>query len=519
MNKTMSSIFGNNSQPQGNKSSSQIVTFESNRIHPEPTKRNFFTVLKSLVRNPRSLPNGKKENDSSINEPCSNESSSNRGAENYFGCSDCQDKVTDLLVDSCSLGRLDKVIQKQKKSTDSTTVTHLKISKLKSIDFNYRYFDQERLYKEVAMRIHTIAGDYSRCITRISRDEYFIILKSSLSECESLSKHLITSLAWPYLIDNIKVIISTNIGYARLDSTIGNIHDLLNCTSIAVSNARQLGGNKCSRYDPIMMAEHKYKCHLNVRLEKAVRARKLDVLYQPIFLVSTGKIIGFESLCRFKDNELYDVPTEEIISLAEESDLIHQVDLFVLDKTCAQLQKWHQVGLDIYGSVNFCPRYFSSLISVKKILDISGRYEICPGRIKIELTERVFRDSDIRKVKECLSVLNDNGINIYIDDFGTGYSSLSYFLELSHLIHKVKIDKEFVADINSDKYAQSIVKTIVNMANSLGMQVITEGVETHDQLYHLEKIGCHLAQGYLIEKPMSAEQFESKYFFKSNAKP
>ncbi|MEP6705420.1 MAG: EAL domain-containing protein, partial [Acidobacteriota bacterium] len=247
---------------------------------------------------------------------------------------------------------------------------------------------------------------------------------------------------------------------------------------------------------------------LEMDLRKAIEKYEFEVEYQPIFSLQTGEVEGVEALARWNHPQLGEIDPAKFIPLAEETGLIDPLGELVLDKACTEIGRVYDlIGIDsLKLSVNLSCRQFAQPFLVNQVKNILGRTDFPPTRLKLEITETVFFEYQERAI-DMLNQLRDLGIELDIDDFGTGYSNLGYLVRLP--ISTLKIDRSFVSLINDDGANTELVRTIIAMAKNLGLKVIAEGIETDSQMHALRNLNCESGQGFLLARPMSADELLS----------
>jgi EAL domain-containing protein (putative c-di-GMP-specific phosphodiesterase class I) len=227
---------------------------------------------------------------------------------------------------------------------------------------------------------------------------------------------------------------------------------------------------------------------------------------EPKVSIATGKLVGAETLVRWLHAEHGMVPPDEFIPIAERNGLIGPIGEQTLRKACLQFVTWHNAGFDnVMVAVNMSAAQFSIgniPEMMRKVIEETG---IRPAKLEIELTETAIMD-DMRNAIEVLHELHKLGVSLSIDDFGTGYSSLSYLRQLP--VQRIKIDRSFISEVHSADAAAAIARAVVTLGQSLGLEVVAEGVENEEQLNYLREINCDEAQGYFYAKPMPAAKFE-----------
>jgi EAL domain-containing protein (putative c-di-GMP-specific phosphodiesterase class I) len=253
---------------------------------------------------------------------------------------------------------------------------------------------------------------------------------------------------------------------------------------------------------------------LQNRLHQALSLGEFSLVYQPQLDVVTGRVFGVEALLRWYSPELGHVPPSRFIPVAEDSGFIVQIGAWVLEEACRQAQAWQSAGLpELSVAVNLSTLQFrrGNLVdTVASALRASG---LAPHLLELELTESILLQ-DVEHTLATVRQLKALGVRLAIDDFGTGYSSLSYLKRFT--VDKLKIDQSFVRDIGTDPDDAAIVRAIIQMAKSLRLGIIAEGVETAEQMEYLQREGCQEIQGYLFSHPLSAENLRA--FLRSQAK-
>jgi len=278
---------------------------------------------------------------------------------------------------------------------------------------------------------------------------------------------------------------------------------LINNADLALQQAKRMGGNSMRFFSSDVKAISIEQVNLESALRKAIFRDEFVVFYQPKLCLKSNRIIGTEALVRWQHPTLGLLAPGQFIPLAEEAGLISAIGEIVLDKACRQTHAWHHLGFQVSTSVNVVAQQLQR----GNLLDIVDRVllntELDPLTLELELTESSFmEDKDV--VRNTLENLRFRGIKIALDDFGTGYSSLSYLRDFP--IDVLKIDQSFVFRIGQTEKDDAIVKAIFAMGHSLGMDIVAEGVETIENLDFLKAQGCDMVQGYLISRPIPAEQ-------------
>lgn len=267
-----------------------------------------------------------------------------------------------------------------------------------------------------------------------------------------------------------------------------------------------MGRNRFCWYQSEMEQQQLEKFNLMMRLRLAVKQQLFSVLYQPVYDIKTNTVFGAEALLRWTDSELGVIAPDVFIPLAEEIGLIQELGLFVLQQACAQAVAWQNSGYALRIAVNIsvmqCKQGDLPAL-IRQVLQETG---LAAHALELELTESVLID-DTALVKQQIQQLSALGVHFAIDDFGTGYSNLGYLSQFQ--LSSLKIDRSFVSRISHDDKDLALVKGIIQLASSLGLHTVAEGVESQQSLELLQQAGCHYAQGYLWSKAVSPKEFES----------
>ena len=256
-----------------------------------------------------------------------------------------------------------------------------------------------------------------------------------------------------------------------------------------------------------MNADALRRLRIEQALRKALDAGEIEAHYQPKGAMETGRISGFEALARWRREDGDFVPPSEFIPVAEESDLIARLGVYMLRQACAQAQRWHQAGLDPGSiSVNVSARQLADEGLVDSVASILIEAGLEPGRLELEITESALVHDEVA-AERALERFREMGVRVALDDFGTGYSSLTFLRRFA--VDVIKIDRSFVAGIGSSPDDEAIVAAIISMAKALRLEVVAEGVETEAQRAFLKRSGCHHEQGYLFSPPKEPAAIEA----------
>ena len=287
----------------------------------------------------------------------------------------------------------------------------------------------------------------------------------------------------------------------------GNVEELVKQADLAMYQAKGAGRNTLRFFEPEMEQALVERAAMEDELRRVLQHHQLVLYYQPQ-IGEDNRVLGAEALLRWQHPERGLVSPAEFIPLAEETGLILPIGRWVLETACIQLREWQHnpQTQNLMLAVNVSARQFRQPDFVEQIEEILQATGANPAHLKLELTESVVLD-DVADTIEKMKALKVLGVGFSMDDFGTGYSSLSYLRRLP--LDQLKIDRSFVRDVETNTGDAVIVQTIIGMANSLGLKVIAEGVESHGQREFLSRHGCPAFQGFLFSRPVPLAMFES----------
>jgi diguanylate cyclase (GGDEF)-like protein/PAS domain S-box-containing protein len=368
------------------------------------------------------------------------------------------------------------------------------------------------LLEQVATRLRSCTRNVDT-VARLGGDEFVVLLEDlsdnaldAAIQAEAVGEKIVAALNQPYEIAGYILHSSPSIGITVLGECVEAIEEPLKRADVAMYQAKAAGRNTLRFFDPQTQIAVAVRAELEAALREAVQARQFVLHYQAQVL-STGHVVGAEALLRWPHPQHGMVSPATFIPLAEETGVILPLGRWVLETACTQLQRWatepHLAHLTL--SVNVSAREFLDPNFVANVLHVLQSTGANPLRLKLELTESLLV-SNVEDVIAKMSALKNIGIGFSLDDFGTGYSSLSYLKRLP--LDQLKIDQGFVRDILDDPNDVAIAKMVVALADSMGLNVIAEGVETQAQRDLLAQLGCLSYQGYLFSKPLPLKDFE-----------
>jgi diguanylate cyclase (GGDEF)-like protein len=416
------------------------------------------------------------------------------------------DELTGLANRTLFSGRAAVAIAHARRTDGHGAVLFLDLDRFKNVNDSLGHAVGNLLLQAVAKRLRgaTRAED---TVARLGGDE-FVVLLPELDDPEhaaTVATKILEAFNDPFTVNGHRVFASPSIGIAMFPADGHDPDALLKNADTAMYRAKDRGRRTYCTYEPSMNDHAHERLALEARLHGAIERDELRLHYQPKIHLPTGRVTGMEALLRWEHPELGLLPPASFISLAEESGLIVPIGEWALHEACRQNREWSEAGFDpLVVAVNLSPRQFQQQGIDDVIARVLRSTGLDPSQLELEVTESLAMHEPA-DVTSTLGDLRAMGVQCSIDDFGTGYSGLSQLTQLP--IDKLKIDKSFVATIDSDREAP-IVVAVVALAHGLGLEVVAEGVETAAQLERLRELGCDEMQGYLFSRPVSAEHFE-----------
>lgn len=420
------------------------------------------------------------------------------------------DALTGLPNRAFFMNHLSEALYRRREDQDyKVSVLFIDLDRFKYVNDSLGHLVGDDLLKEIAARLIDCMRP-SDIVARLGGDEFTILMQGRYDtyEVTRIAERIQKKFAVAFNLRGHEVYSSASIGILHASEKHQVSEDIMRDADTAMYQAKRAGKARHEVFDEEMHSAAKEILRLETDLRRAVEREEIDVHYQPIYSLATGKIEGVEALARWQHPDLGEVSPGKFIPLAEEIGLIDKVCEQVLRRGCLEIGSLKD---EIYGSaplsmsVNLSCRQFAQPSLVKSIEGILDNTGFLPQDLKLEITESVFFEHADKAV-EMLNRLRGLGIEIDIDDFGTGYSNLSYLMKLP--ISKLKIDRSFVSMIDEDGGNDEIVRAIVTLARNLGLGVIAEGVENESQLKKLMLLECEGGQGFFFAEPMPYGQLK-----------
>ncbi|MEH2218826.1 MAG: EAL domain-containing protein [Nostoc sp.] len=421
------------------------------------------------------------------------------------------DILTGLPNRALFMERLERALMLAKRRADYTfAVLFLDLDRFKVVNDSLGHMIGDQLLTALASRLESClrVGD---TVARIGGDEFTILLDNlkTINDVTSVVERIHQALTSAFQLSGYEVFTTVSIGIALSKGSYNLPEELLRDADIAMYRAKALGKARHEIFDSTMYAQVTKLLELEMDLRRAVERQEFQVYYQPIVLLETCKIIGFEALVRWQHPQHGLVPPDNFIPLAEETGLIIPIGYWVLGEACRQMRAWQiQFPTDppLTISVNLSTKQFLQPDLIEQINRTIQETGLEARNLKLEITESVLMEN-IQSATLMLLQLQEMNIQLHLDDFGIGYSSLSYLHRFPS--KALKIDRSFITKIGANGENLEIVQAIVTLAQGLNIDVIAEGVETLQQLAQLRAMKCKYAQGYFFSKPVDSKSIET----------
>jgi len=431
-----------------------------------------------------------------------------RRAETILAHRTFHDPLTGLPNRSLCLDRINRAMERARRRQNYIyAVMFLDIDRFKLINDSLGHSVGDKLLRFVAEELKGFLRNLDT-LARIGGDEFVILLEEIKYPAEAIivARRIKDFFQKPVNIDGHAIYIAASIGIVLGPTDYEHSEDLLRNANLAMNAARRLGGSRFKVFKWSMLDEARNVLDAETNLRLAIDNREFVLHYQPIVALADLKLLGFEALVRWKRGDTLVAPYD-FIPLAEETGLIIPIGQIVLEEACAMMSSWLRkypsVG-PLTVSVNLSAKQFLKTGLVKMIARVLSDTELPPQSLKLEVTETAIME-DPRSAALKLGGIKSLGSTVAIDDFGTGYSSLSHLI--SFPLDTLKIDRTFVCDMDN-RLNLAVVRTVINLAHSLGHGVVAEGIETEDQFAKLKDLGCEAGQGFLFSKPLPARAAE-----------
>ena len=417
--------------------------------------------------------------------------------------------IADPLTNLPNRRKFELELQRAIDHEENVAILFIDLDRFKYVNDSLGHNTGDALIKLVADRLKKIAADHA-IVSRQGGDEFTIL--SSFKDQASISsfaQQITQGIKLPFIIQQKEILITCSIGISIFPENGHDIETLMKNADVAMYWSKDNGKDHYSFYQDHMKETSVKVMKFEWELRKAVENQEFILHYQPKIDLATDHIVGCEALIRWEHPTMGTISPAEFIPLAEETGLINQIGEWVLREACLQNKKWHDAGhKEFQVAVNISVHQLKQANIVTMIKNILTETQLDARFLELEMTESISMLNEQNEVEK-LYAIKKLGVSLAIDDFGTGYSSLKYLDKLP--VDTLKIDKTFVDEIGRSNHNKSslMLNAIISLANSLKLAVVAEGIETEQQLYYLKNNHCNLGQGYLISKPVPAQQLET----------
>jgi diguanylate cyclase (GGDEF)-like protein/PAS domain S-box-containing protein len=416
------------------------------------------------------------------------------------------DGLTGLPNRALLTDRLGRAMARGRRNPGKLAVLAIDLDRMNVVNESFGHAGGDELLMDVARKLLTCTrpGD---TIARVDGDQFVVLLEdlSSFDEARQIAERVQRELATGTTLREQDVVVTASIGSATNEHGASGAEEILRAAEAAMYRAKGLGRARHElSSDSGAPDSGRSRLALEADLRRAVEREEIQVAYQPIVSLLTGRIGGFEALARWHHPERGQISPGEFIPLAEDAGILPEIERRILSFACSTLASWQsELVLDppLSIAVNVTPSRFQDDGLVDEIQSALAEHTLVPGSLKLEITESMLLGRDAG-LHERLQRLRALGVRLVIDDFGTGYSSLSYLHELP--IDTLKIDQSFIVALRPAGGRAAVVETILALARQLGLETVAEGVENADQLACLRELGCEWAQGYFFARPLPA---------------
>jgi diguanylate cyclase (GGDEF)-like protein len=401
--------------------------------------------------------------------------------------------------------QLDQILEDAGRLQRRVAVLCVGLDDFKGINEQFSYQSGDQLLLALSDRLRSHSGRLG-ALARLGGDQ-FALVQADIEqpyEAAELAQSVLDDLELPFQLDQHEVRLRATIGITLFPEDGDSTEKLLQKAEQTMTLAKSRSRNRYQFYIASVDSEMRRRRELEKDLRDALAQNQLHLVYQPQVDYRDHRVVGVEALLRWQHPQHGFVPPDLFIPLAEQNGTIIPIGEWILDQTCRQLREWHDQGFsDLRMAINLSTVQLHHAELPRVVNNLMQVYRLPPKSLELEVTETGLME-DISTAAQHLLSLRRSGALIAIDDFGTGYSSLSYLKSLP--LDKIKIDKSFVQDLLEDEDDATIVRAIIQLGKSLGMQVIAEGVETAEQEAYIIAQGCHEGQGYLYSKPLPARE-------------
>ncbi|HHG3338170.1 putative bifunctional diguanylate cyclase/phosphodiesterase [Vibrio parahaemolyticus] len=429
-----------------------------------------------------------------------------KASENELAFQAKYDTLTELPNRSYGSERLALELIRASRTGSKVLVMFIDLDHFKQINDSMGHFVGDEILKLSAQRLQNVARK-TDLLARIGGDEFLLVIPDLLDNdtAKRVASSVLSAFSEPFVWNNHEFFLTGSVGMSVFPDDGDNAEQLLACADMAMYRVKQDGRDAFCFYNHNMNQDLQRYLDLESRLRNAISNQLLEMYYQPIIELKSGKIVGAEALMRWNDEKFGFVNPEEFISIAEKNGLIHQLGEFAIQQACYQAAQWQSIS-PLFVSVNFSSvqfRYCDRLLAfIRQSLEESG---LPAEQFDVEVTESLLFNHDDELV-DMLDNLRALGTKLTIDDFGTGYSALSYLQKFP--FDRLKIDRSFMQNVFENDSDRELVNVIIAMAKALRLKIVAEGIEEQRHVDYLNELNCEFGQGFHYSRPVPAKEFE-----------
>jgi len=425
------------------------------------------------------------------------------------------DPLTNLANRVLFRDRVEHALQRAAGGSGSPAVLFIDLDNFKAVNDGLGHSAGDWLLIEVAARLLACLRP-ADTVARLGGDEFAVLLEDGSDNASDIADFILQAFLIPFAVQGTDIVVTMSIGIASVLPHQG-ADEVLRNADLALYRAKGEGKSRAASFEPEMHVAAIRRLELEAELRRAINGEgnsgSLQLYYQPIARLYTGRMFGFEALVRWSHPERGILEPLDFISLAEETGLIIPLGRWVLREACRQTREWQsRFGGALRGSstslivgVNLSGRHLAQPELVSDVSDILRSSGLAPGHLVLEMTESMLVH-DNRATLERLHALKELGVRLSIDDFGTGYSSLAYLERFP--VDSLKMDRSFIAGLSAENSKAPLAEAVIGLGRILGLRVVAEGIETREQWERLRLLGCGLGQGFYISRPVPAAEFE-----------
>ncbi|MGH2319192.1 EAL domain-containing protein [Planococcus sp. SE5232] len=423
---------------------------------------------------------------------------------------------TDYLTGLPNRRKIGQEVEALLQKDASFSILYLNLDKFKYINTLYTHKIGDEVFKSIVEGLKELIGPHD-LVGRLEGDELVIVRRDQKdNEVSAFTEKVSTLFDKPFQLDHLnRVDVNASIGIISSPADSTDFEDLMAFGEVAMRKAKKQKGSSFCVFDPTMRKERARRMLIEQNLSENLKSFGFHFAVQPQIDAATDKIRGVEVLSRWHHPELGFISPVEFIEIAEETNTIERLTDYLLDEVLSYVKKREQqYGSRLRTAINITPSLLDSTTFFDKLFALLDSFAISPALIEIEITESVelrYSETTLANLLACRA----KGISIALDDFGTGFSSLAYLLDFP--INKIKLDKSFIDKIGQDPKSEAVLKSLIHFVNSVGCDLVAEGVEEAHEALFLTSHGCTIHQGYFYDKPMLPEAFDEKYLMQKPA--